>query len=484
MSTEFTSTNSTATDRGSCIVLNPTLILPHSAEPTVQSPTSESASPLRASCYQHLAYPALPSQRGTSAGRQTTHRTTYSAESIEGPIYPVVRGGRSIPLRVVFVVVLCLFAVGPAVAMWIISWRSGQDALNGVQVFAMTSVEGVSVQLQDSLITSVQSSLEAFVERAETALDQGVSYVYSSGVLGKNGSDVAGLVPAMKHFQEAAFSITRRSPWMFTFNISIFADVWEGSAVVQTVLNAWLNIDLTTQRITPTLYNTGIIVNSFLNETWATSCVVNTTTGEPNFCFSNVPVSHRAHVSAQLPNQPICQWENTMSFMVVIGLPMALLTCWVPFADRHAWAIAQTTANVYTISSLLLSLLSAPNDRLFLIFRTVEGTMVGASHGKFFSHSDINFDAINPFINPPPISEFRLYSAENSTDATIRNTAVWLMQRYHRWDAVPELNATLDLSTGSFWMRSVHISSAHGLQWQVFLLIDSTSRLGPVLARN
>eukprot|EP00906_Rhabdomonas_costata_P038794 RCo054901 len=104
--------------------------------------------------------------------------------------------------------------------------------------------------------------------------------------------------------------------------------------------------------------------------------------------------------------------------MVFVGLPMALLTCWVPFADRHAWATVQVTANVYTISSLLLSLLSAPNDRLFLIFRTAEGTMVGASHGKFFSHSDIEFSKLNPYTNPPPISEFRLYTAENSTDAT------------------------------------------------------------------
>eukprot|EP00906_Rhabdomonas_costata_P038792 RCo054899 len=291
MSTEFTSTNSTATDRGSCIVLNPTLILPHSAEPTVQSPTSESASPLRASCYQHLAYPALPSQRGTSAGRQTTHRTTYSAESIEGPIYPVVRGGRSIPLRVVFVVVLCLFAVGPAVAMWIISWRSGQDALNGVQVFAMTSVEGVSVQLHDSLITSVQSSLEVFVERGETAVDWRVA--------GRNGTDVPGL--AVAPFEDVACST---DPLM----LSAWQAQGTRSGVVQSMLSAWYNIDLLTQQIPLRSTLPTSLPTPSSTSPWPPPASPKTTTREPSFCFSYDPLPYRIPIAAHLPDQPTCQW--------------------------------------------------------------------------------------------------------------------------------------------------------------------------------
>ena len=85
--------------------------------------------------------------------------------------------------------------------------------------------------------------------------------------------------------------------------------------------------------------------------------------------------------------------------------------------------------------------------------------MVGASHGKFFSHSEFDFNANNPFANPPPIDEFRTYSPINSTDATIHAAAEWVLQRYQDWTVVPELDATLALVTGECWIRSLYIAS-------------------------
>eukprot|EP00906_Rhabdomonas_costata_P031717 RCo044764 len=43
------------------------------------------------------------------------------------PSHSEIRGFR-LPLRIVFVAVLSIFAVGPAIALWMISWRAGQNA--------------------------------------------------------------------------------------------------------------------------------------------------------------------------------------------------------------------------------------------------------------------------------------------------------------------------------------------------------------------
>ena len=46
-----------------------------------------------------------------------------------------------------------------------------------------TWLQGVSEQLQHSLITSVQASLQNFVDRGEVAVDQLVFHLQTSGVL-------------------------------------------------------------------------------------------------------------------------------------------------------------------------------------------------------------------------------------------------------------------------------------------------------------
>eukprot|EP00906_Rhabdomonas_costata_P002157 RCo003408 len=93
----------------------------------------------------------------------------------------------TVPLRVLLVAVLCAFAVGPAVGLWMGSWQTGQDALGGVQDLAMSSMKGVSAQLKDSLMRSVVASLQVFVDRGETAVGQMKTHVMASEVLHGSG---------------------------------------------------------------------------------------------------------------------------------------------------------------------------------------------------------------------------------------------------------------------------------------------------------
>eukprot|EP00906_Rhabdomonas_costata_P010902 RCo015333 len=361
MSSELCNNLSSVSDNGgSCSALNPTLVLPVPMEhPDQQTPTTTSTSYPRALSYQlpasstYLTCPLPSSQRDPSSGHATTHRSAASVDSMPDDPKPASRVA-SLPLRLVFVVVLCLFAVGPAVALWIISWRSGQDALNGVQGLAMSSVEGVSVQLQESLITSVRSTLQTFVERDEIAIDEALNHVNARGVLETNGTNVLGIASALEPMLEVTFSILRRSTWMFTFNITVLADIREESGVSQSIVQAWYNISTLYQKNVPNLFTATLFAYNSLNGTYATACLANTTTGRSSQCYMGADFPYRTSYTADLPDQPMCQWDNTVSFMYLVGIPDATLSCWIPFVDRNALFIIETTANVYTISSLLL----------------------------------------------------------------------------------------------------------------------------------
>jgi len=218
----------------------------------------------------------------------------------------------------------------------------------------------------------------------------------------------------------------------------------------------WSSIDLLTQKLVPTLFSTPMFVNEFNNATITSFCLANTTTGQSESCFQSFVAPYRTAYSG-LPTT--CQWGNSISFLPVFGIPEISLLCGIPFADRYASFGVQVYVNLYTISGTLLSLVPSSRDRIFLIFRTAAGTMVGSSHGKYFSHSDFDFNANNPFTNPPPISEFQLFSAVNCTDGTIRSSAIWMLWEYSSWAAIPEFDTSLTLDVGTYWTRSLYIKS-------------------------
>eukprot|EP00906_Rhabdomonas_costata_P003196 RCo004883 len=331
------------------------------------------------------------------------------------PSPSAVRGFR-LPLRVVFVAVLCSFAVGPAIALWMVSWQAGQDALSGVQNLVMSSVEGVSMELQGSLIASVQSSLQSFVDRGEMAVDLMANCIEATEALRGNGADVARAAVALHHLDHHVFTTVKTFPWMQGLNILLFSDIQNGTGVMQEVVYGWFNYDLLAQKLAPTLYSTPVFANAFHNATMGFLCEVNSTSGQPLFCTDQTALAMLTYRSSPgyLPEQTACQWINRIPFSLLIGLPLTYLECRIPFVDRRGLFVVQMGASVYTISSVLLSLVPKHGDRLFAIFRTDAGTMIGASHGKFFSHSDIDYSQNNPFTNPPPISDFQLNSAVNS----------------------------------------------------------------------
>ena len=66
----------------------------------------------------------------------------------------------------------------------------------------------------------------------------------------------------------------------------------------------------------------------------------------------------------------------------------------------------------------------------------------------------------NPLTNPPPTATFRTYSPINSTDATIKAAAEYIVATYSDWDGLPALNTVQQLNGEAYWLASDTISTS------------------------
>lgn len=128
--------------------------------------------------------------------------------------------------------------------------------------------------------------------------------------------------------------------------------------------------------------------------------------------------------------------------------------------------------NLVTVSGVMRETLTGPKQRLFVFFRTPAGTMLAASHGKYFSHSDVDYNKINPITDPPPVSQFRRYTPINATDLVIYSAGVWLKESFVSWDAIPTLNTVQVLNEEKYWVNVAAMISKVSLgipRWRRFL---------------
>ena len=152
------------------------------------------------------------------------------------------------------------------------------------------------------------------------------------------------------------------------------------------------------------------------------------------------------------------EWNDTITFSPQTGLPQVLIYYSIPTADRlSSYGISYFTS-VYEVSSVLLSALTAEEDRMFMFFANKGGVLIGASHGKYFSNSDIDYRKNNPLTNPPPVADFRTYTAVNSTDAVIR-AAGWYLLSLYGWAQIPTLNAVISLNGVDYWITTTTLTS-------------------------
>eukprot|EP00668_Euglena_longa_P047106 GGOE01062907.1.p1 GENE.GGOE01062907.1~~GGOE01062907.1.p1 ORF type:complete len:845 (-),score=261.53 GGOE01062907.1:829-3159(-) len=175
-------------------------------------------------------------------------------------------------------------------------------------------------------------------------------------------------------------------------------------------------------------------------------------------------------------------WMNVMRFNPYTGQVELSLQQNLE-AQNGTWIQPDISVSASTVSDELRSQLSeTPNDRLVLFFRQPHGYMIAASHGKYFSHSDMDRRFINPLVNPPNISAYRLWTCLQSNDALIQEACQQLYDTYGSWVAIPALHLEMVLNGQRYWVATGYSSGS--LQCTVLMLKNRASVMGNVDASN
>eukprot|EP00667_Euglena_gracilis_P002311 EG_transcript_2311 len=175
-------------------------------------------------------------------------------------------------------------------------------------------------------------------------------------------------------------------------------------------------------------------------------------------------------------------WLPTLSFNRFTGQVEIVIRHKLLAQNGSAVQLA-ISISAATISDELRGQLDGfPKDRLVLFFRQPNGYMIAASHGKYFSHSDVDPRYINPLTNPVNTSAYRLWTCLQSDDPLIAPACQQLYGRYQSWPAIPELQQEMVLQGQRYWVAVGYSSSS--LPCAVLMLTDRASVMGSIDASN
>eukprot|EP00906_Rhabdomonas_costata_P019330 RCo028244 len=275
-----------------------------------------------------------------------------------------------LPLRVVVVAAMCIFTVGPAIALWMVSWQAGNNGVNSIHSQGQSSVEGVTVSLRASMMRSTRSAFMELVQPTETMIYTESLRFKSFDLLGFSGdtilanfSDIAESLALQYDLRGSRFvSMTDYTLLLPTANASIACGPY--------LTYAWFNIDVLTYDLKPTVYlivstpdpaadNTSVMVYTYVDQTALT----------PQFSFySQVDPLYTTPTEITRPES--FWWDNDLWFDPNSGVPQTTLYYQVPSTDLKSAHQLNIFTNVYTVSSFLRGLLDGSKQRLFVFFRT------------------------------------------------------------------------------------------------------------------
>eukprot|EP00667_Euglena_gracilis_P002591 EG_transcript_2595 len=171
-------------------------------------------------------------------------------------------------------------------------------------------------------------------------------------------------------------------------------------------------------------------------------------------------------------------WDTSLAFNLYSGQVQLSAWHWLP-AQNHTWVQVSLSVSAETISGALRAQLgNASDDRLVLFFRQPHGYMIAASHGKFYSHSDVDRRYINPLTNPPNLTAYRLWTCLESDDALIRQACQQLFAVYQSWPAIPSLSR--ELALGGEWYWAATGFTAGSLPCTVLALKKRAAEMGQI----
>eukprot|EP00667_Euglena_gracilis_P019401 EG_transcript_20785 len=314
---------------------------------------------------------------------------------------------------------------------------SSVDLLRGT---TQDSTDSMAQTIQELLILRANDQFNARLTEGNQKMAELIAAVQASGFQNYD------LRPSrfdfhsrfLSTFYRPGFTTMRGHPY-FT-SAAMFGGVFQNPSDEYATRMYWvtwvyLNLDIMTQQYNHTLYVSTLALAP--DEQWTTQNVsyVDQQTGTSVYTLSSTTLPAADY---PMKNDP-SGWGTALYFNPWDGQVELSAWQWLP-AQNNTWLQPYISISASTISDELAQELSgAPDDRLVLFFRQPHGYMIAASHGKYWSDSDVDRRHIFPVTNPPNISAYRLWNCTSSTDALIQQACQQLFATYRSWTAIPPL---------------------------------------------
>eukprot|EP00906_Rhabdomonas_costata_P004626 RCo006798 len=324
---------------------------------------------------------------------------------------------RWLSLKLVIVASMCLFTLGPAIALWLLSWQAGNSGIDDIGRQGESSLEESTMELCRFSMHNTESAFLQLIQPAEDLLLYQSHRLKGKGLLELPGPTAAQNYSYILETLGLHFWMLG-SKYMTTnfYSLQTHPTVSYPVAVVNN-LPMWTSRTRFNQNFlhnsnSPTIYVAESLPNEFLNASILQFYVVDQITGQKLFSVFQraTPLNVNAFPVNDVTRPEYFFWRNELFFNDNTGLVELELNYGVPTTDKLAAHRISILTTVYTVSSFLRGLLTGPKERLFVFFRTPAGTLIGASHGKYFSHSDVDYSRNDPIINRPPVAQFRRYT--------------------------------------------------------------------------
>eukprot|EP00667_Euglena_gracilis_P007996 EG_transcript_8088 len=383
----------------------------------------------------------------------------------------------------VLTIVTLVLSLVPAITIWVVFMDLMTSSVNLLQQTTQSSMDRMTKSIQQMLMKQSVERFDALLAETEQAMAALVTTVEASGVLRYDLRPARwdvhrdGLIP----FHTPTFAAAKAHP-PFT-QVTITASAFPSPTDTFTTPSAlffwvgWLAflLDIVTNLAgNRSLYLTQMAMEP--DEQWGSMNVsyIDPTTGAALLPLANLRLPYAYFVKVS----DVSGWSHTMTFNIYSGFVELSLWQWLP-AQNRTFVQTYISVGAAVISDELRSQLDGyPDDRLVLFFRQPHGYMIAASHGKFWSDSDVDTRFVNLLTNPPNITGYWLWNCTSSNDALIHQACHNLHSMYHSWPAIPQLNVEMALVGQRYWVSTGY--STGNLQATVLLLKNHAEVMGSI----
>eukprot|EP00667_Euglena_gracilis_P019368 EG_transcript_20738 len=308
-----------------------------------------------------------------------------------------------VPFTTMLATLMLFLALVPAVAIWALFMDLLTTSVDVLRHSTKASSDSMADGVQRLMISQATERLNTRLTEGEKAVAVQSAMILASGLLAYDLHPSRFDIPREILVPYRTRDFATMKGHSYFSQVGLHGAIWKNTSgsnvTVRLFWITWsaLYLDVATGALGQwTLYYSSLCLQP--DEAMANYIIAypDQNTGQPVFDMTNITVP-QTYFSGQFAPSG---WDKDLGFNPYTGQIELGRWQWFP-AQNDTWLQASLSLNAQTISAELRSQLDGyPDDRLVIFFRQPHGHMITASHGKFFSHSDVDSRYTNVLLHP------------------------------------------------------------------------------------